>query len=581
LTTDAAEGTGRFALLATFIAGVAVEVHPAPAGTPAHIDGRIIFVTSTATPADQRREVILQSALLAAGSLQPRIVRTLQGRPRLARRYLWLEGHRALTEAAHRIPIAGTLRHTAAPAGRTAEQSLALARSRVALPEPPDWFGIIKPGRLLSAGVRSPSPGTDPGLHFDIPPDTEPEDTEPEDTENQDGDHTESKILKLFEAPAFASRTLSEFLRKLLGSSPSPSDDAAGLELQLGAVRRGRGAGPQARPHPVPIRFTESGRPGAAMGFGGALFPEWDVHDGSYREQWCRVIDFPLTATSTSPTRRVTDDVLRQRLSRIGLGHQVLRRRPDGDEVDTDALVEMLIDLRSGHTPTQQIYTERRKLARDLGVLLLLDVSGSATDTDADGHPVHDHQREAAAILTTTLEELGDRVALYGFRSEGRHAVYLPMIKGFDHRFGGAERERLDGLRASGYTRLGAGIRGAGEILKTQAGTPNRLLVVLSDGFPYDDGYEGRHAQADTAKALEELRLDGVACVCLTIGAQPESDIAQRVFGPAGHACAATLAELSPIMDQLFMSALRELAAPIARTPGPTEAGSSVRQPTR
>jgi nitric oxide reductase activation protein len=163
--------------------------------------------------------------------------------------------------------------------------------------------------------------------------------------------------------------------------------------------------------------------------------------------------------------------------------------------------------------------------------------------------------------MAATLEELGDRVAVYAFRSQGRNAVYLPAIKTFGQRFGAAGRARLNGLQPSGYTRLGAGIRGAGEILKTQAGTPNRLLVVLSDGYPYDNGYEGRYAEADTGKALEELRADGVACLCLTIGAEVGGAVTDRVFGSACHAGGASLSVLSPRMDELFLSALHELAA--------------------
>ena len=98
-----------------------------------------------------------------------------------------------------------------------------------------------------------------------------------------------------------------------------------------------------------------------------------------------------------------------------------------------------------------------------------------------------------------------------------------------------------------------------------QAGTPHRLLLVLSDGFPYDDGYEARYAEADSRKALEELRADGVGCLCLSIGAATEADALERVFGSASHASAATLAELSPRMDELFLSSLRELAAPRQR----------------
>ena len=324
--------------------------------------------------------------------------------------------------------------------------------------------------------------------------------------------------------------------------------------MPVRSIRRVDEVGPNARPLPIPLRFTDDGKPGAAVGVGGALYPEWDVHNNRYRPEWCRVIDFPLTSAADVSAAGVQhDEVLRRRLTRLGLGPKVLRRRPDGDDLDIEALIDLFVDLRSGYSPPEHIYLERRKLARNLGVLILLDASGSATDADPDGLSVHDHQRRAAATLAVTLEELGDRVAVYGFRSHGRSAVHLPAIKPFGQRFGAGGRARLNQLQPAGYTRLGAGIRGAGEILKTEAGTPNRLLVVLSDGFPYDDGYEARYAEADAHKALEELRTDGVACLCLSIGASTPTDALHRVFGSASHANAPTLADLSPRMDELFL----------------------------
>jgi nitric oxide reductase activation protein len=291
------------------------------------------------------------------------------------------------------------------------------------------------------------------------------------------------------------------------------------------------------------------------------LYPEWDHRYKRYRPDWCRVVQYPLVAGAEVGAAEVhPDHALRRCLARVGLGPTVLRRRPDGDELDIEALVQLFVDLRSGHSPPEHVYADHRRLARDLSVLILLDASGSATDADADGQAVHDHQRRAAGTLTLTLEELGDRVAVYAFRSHGRHDVQLAPIKTFTQRFGAVERARLNSLRPSGYTRLGAAIRGAGGILKLDAGTPNRLLLVLSDGFPYDDGYEGRYAEADTAKAVEELRAEGVACMCLSVGGSDPQDAA-RVFGAASYAAAATLSELSPQMDVLFLSPLRELAA--------------------
>jgi hypothetical protein len=193
---------------------------------------------------------------------------------------------------------------------------------------------------------------------------------------------------------------------------------------------RAHAAGPNARPLPTRIHFTDDGKPGAAAGLGGALYTEWDEYNNRYRPQWCRVLDFPLTvAADVSAAGVPHDDVLRGHLSHVGLGPKVLHARADGDDLDIEALIDMFVDLRSGYSPPEHVYLERRKLARNLGVLILLDASGSATDTDPDGLAVHDHQRRAAATLAATLEELGDRVAVYAFRSQGRHAVHLPAIK--------------------------------------------------------------------------------------------------------------------------------------------------------
>jgi nitric oxide reductase NorD protein len=546
-----------FRFLATFIAGRSVDMAEAPAGEAAHTNGQVIFVSAGRSLAEQRREMLVQSALLGAGSLDQRLVKSLRARPSVTRRYLALEGRRVLAELAIWIPLAAVFRTDGEPRTATADESLEMARARTKVADPPEWFGVIRPSRLLapSAGPGTQATNKDVRLEFD-PIDL----TDADDDSEQSG---ESKILKLFETPLFNSRALSNFLRKLFGSSRSPGDSTAGAELQVGSVRRAHAVGATARPLHTRIRFTDDDEPGAALGVGGALHPEWDVFNDRYRPDWCRVIDFPLTAAADVSSAGVPrDDVLRRRLSRVGLGPKVLRGRPDGDELDIEALIDLFVDLRSGYSPPDHVYQESRKLARNLGVLILLDASGSATDTDPDGLAVHDHQRRAAATLAVTLEELGDRVAVYGFRSHGRHAVLLPAIKTFGQRFGAAGRARLNQLQPSGYTRLGAGIRGAGEILKTEAGTPNRLLVVLSDGFPYDDGYEGRYAEADAHKALEELRTDGVACLCLSIGAATTTDALERVFGSASYASAATLAELSPQMGELFLSSLRELAAP-------------------
>ncbi|MGV0875310.1 VWA domain-containing protein [Mycolicibacterium sp. XJ879] len=554
-------GPERFRLLAAFAASRSLDLAEAPAGQPAYTDGQTIFVSAGRSAAEQRREVVFQGALLGAGSLDADLVRSLRGRPSLARRYLAIEGRRALAELACRLPIAATFDISGPPSTTSAAESLEMARGRARIGSPPEWFGVIKPARLSKPSARPGEPGTDDDLRLKIDSikAAQPEDDSGEDDEQGE----ESKILKLFDNPLFNSEAVGEFLRKLLGSARSSSSSSGGGKVPVGSVRQARSASRQARPLPRRIHFSDDGNPGAAVGVGGALHPEWDVYKSRYRPEWCRVIEYPLTTRAdVSGAGVAADDVLRRRLSRIGLGPKVLRRRADGDELDIEALVDLSIDLRCGYSPPEHVYVERRKVARNLGVLILVDASGSATDADPQGLAVHDHQRRAAATLAATLEDLGDRVAVYGFRSEGRRAVHLPAIKTFDQRFNALSRARLNQLQPSNYTRLGAAIRGAGEILKAESGTPNRLLLVLSDGYPYDPGYEGRYAEADAHKSLEELRLDGVACLCLSLSTTTGAEALERVFGSASHARAARLNDLSPRMDDLFLSALRELAAP-------------------
>jgi hypothetical protein len=555
------ENPDRFRFLATYIAGRAVEVTEAPAGQPAHTNGQFIFVSVSGSVEEQRREMLVQAALLGAGSLDPRLIKGLRARATMARRYLALEGHRVLAELARQIRIDAALLPAGQPRTSTADESLEVARSRAEVADPPEWFGVIKPSRLLGSAAGPGGRATNKDLKLQFDPIDLPESED--DDEDDGGKSGESKILKLFESPLFNNQSMSDYFRKMFGGKRSEGEGAAGAEMTVRSIRRVQEAGANARPLPTRIQFTDDGKPGAAVGIGGALYPEWDVFNHRYKPDWCRVIDFPLKAAADVSNAGVAhDDVLRRRLARVGLGPKVLRGRADGDDLDIEALIDLFVDLQSGFSAPEHVYLERRKLARNLGVLILIDASGSAVDADSDGLAVHDHQRRAAATLAVTLEELGDRVAVYAFRSQGRHAVHLPAIKTFDQSFGAVGRARLNQLEPASYTRLGAGIRGAGEVLKNEAGTPNRLLLVLSDGYPYDDGYEGRYAEADASKALEELRSEGVACLCLSIGASTEADVLERVFGAASFASAPNLADLSPQMDELFMSALAELAAP-------------------
>jgi nitric oxide reductase NorD protein len=126
-------------------------------------------------------------------------------------------------------------------------------------------------------------------------------------------------------------------------------------------------------------------------------------------------------------------------------------------------------------------------------------------------------------------------VAMHGFNSWGRTLVRFQPLKTFDEPMGAHLEQRLRRLAVAGYTRTGAAIRHATRYLRACSGTPVKLLVLVSDGYPYDDQYEGEYALEDTRRAIEEAQGQGVACVCLSVGSDVDAQRLQRAFGAAHY----------------------------------------------
>jgi nitric oxide reductase activation protein len=296
----------------------------------------------------------------------------------------------------------------------------------------------------------------------------------------------------------------------------------------------------------------------------GATYPEWDVFQRRYRHDWCSVVEVDPSVDAGVALALPDAHALRRPLARLGMDLERRHRQLQGDDIDVDAAVEARVELVAGSAPDEAIYVDSVRARRDLAVLILLDVSGSAGEPSATGVPVHEHQRAAAAALMVALHELGDRVALYAFRSHGRAAVNVLPVKRFDDGLDANVLARLGGLIPGAYTRVGAAIRHGAWTLERGGGTARRLLVVLSDGFAYDHGYEGAYGEADARRALAEARRRGTACLCLSIGAGADPDALRRVFGTAAHASIPRPEQLANVVGPLFRSALR--SAEVQRT---------------
>lgn len=559
---DDAALTARFGLLATALVGRPINV--AVGNGPGWTDGRVLTLC---LDEDLRAQLLLQAALLRSGSLAPAMTKALVGHANLTRRYLAVEGRRALAGLEDllptaAIPVADRLEHglTSSP-----DESLRVARSRVRIPPAPVWFGALKPRRALAQAELIGSVAPQDQDEGAMPRNLELDEDEAEEDGDEDEDVDHSSILSSLRGP-FGDNALTRALRRKLGVVERGSDTGGTGDVSAGTVSKGKrrtGTGVLvAAPDDLgaePLEFT-----GPRI----TLYPEWDERRGAYRPDWCSVVDLvPYSDELERLERQARHDGLRRALAPLGLGLQRRRGQRDGYEVDLDAAVEARVAVAAGRSPVDAIYVDNLRCRRDLGVLVLVDASGSLAEAHAEGDTLFRRQLDAAAGLIDTFAILDDRVAGYAFRSYGREVV-LTRIKSFDEPFGELQLSRLGGLRPDGFTRMGAAIRHATRQLLEDRCTRYQLLVVISDAFPYDQDYESSYAEADTSKALFEARSAGIGCIGIDLCSATDPLVRDRVFGAALQATAKDIDVLAPSVRGLILQSLAAANVHRSRTSG-------------
>jgi nitric oxide reductase NorD protein len=541
-------------MLASALAGRPVAVAELPPGEPSWTDGQTIFVGGSA----KLESIAVHASMLAAGSLDPDVVRPLVRHPRLARRFLAIEGHRALIANSQLLPgvlassadrrIAG---YSDSPAG-----SLSIAAGRTVIDDPAPEFGVIRAAKVLAASSQS-AKEQDQETPGHVPRRGGPKELE----EFDDDEIDDSDDPDMFTSPVGGGGFIGKWLKKMLssarktgsGGGPPGADNPT---HRTNSANRGL--------HAVSSLASTSSEDGddhkIPTAADGVRYPEWDATRKSYRSAWCTVREVePKIKAHLSPATSPLDGVIsvRRPLSRLGMGLHRRHRQSQGDDIDIDAAVEARVEVLAGSVPDEAVYLDSLRRRRDLSVLLLLDVSGSAAEPGTVGRTVHQQQLAAVANLSVALHDLGDRVALYAYYSQGRGAVSMVPVKRFNDHLDSQVMKRLNSLQPGAYSRLGAAIRHGSAVLEARGGTSRRLLVVLSDGLAYDHGYERAYGAADARRALTEARRRGTGCVCLTIGAGTDVQSLRRVFGSAAHATIARPDQLADVIGPLFRSALR------------------------
>jgi hypothetical protein len=279
-------------------------------------------------------------------------------------------------------------------------------------------------------------------------------------------------------------------------------------------------------------------------------YDEWDRELVDHRVGWCRVVEKKVKRGG----REFVEET-RERYKGVvsSIRHQFQLMKPenltrvanelDGEDYDLNAVVDYFVDRRADGQQSERIYTRRLRRRRDVAVSFLLDQSSSTART-IGRHPLQPYthpgrriieiEKEGLVLMSEALEAVGDVYSINGFTSEGRRNVKFYVLKDFGEHYSDEVMRRIGGITYQNNTRLGAAIRHASAKLEKQEAR-TRLLIVLSDGRPYDHDYgDARYAREDTREALRQAKTAGITPFCITIDRESESEL-RDLYGDVGY----------------------------------------------
>jgi len=292
----------------------------------------------------------------------------------------------------------------------------------------------------------------------------------------------------------------------------------------------------------------------------GVPIDEWDYKKQSLQKDHCRII--PMTSRDTEATDLPAK--LKSQARKIRRQFEILRpqrhwisRQSEGSELDLENYINFLTDRKHGHVNSDTpVYRDLRNETRDLSCMLLADLSLSTDAHINNTSRVIDVIRDSLYLFSEALSVTGDRFALHGFSSRNRSHVRFYNIKGFDEPYNNDVRGHIDAIKPGYYTRMGAAIRYASQLLEKEA-TTQKLLLIITDGKPNDlDKYEGRYGIEDTRQAILEAEKKGLQPFCVTIDEKAE-DYLPYLFGKNAYVLLKNATELPAKLPQLYLRLTR------------------------
>ncbi len=337
-------------------------------------------------------------------------------------------------------------------------------------------------------------------------------------------------------------------------------------------------------------------------------YDEWDYRARTYRSNWCKIKQRTLKEggsgfyEETLYTYQWLVSAIRRQFEMLRPENfRRVKRLPDGDEFDLDAVIEAAVDRKAGFGSSDKLYWRRAKSDRDVAVAVLLDMSLSTderveqkrtTITTAEPYEIErekdfskriiDVERESLVLLIEALEQIKDLYGVYGFSGAGKEDVQFYVIKEMNEPFSQQIKSRIDKITPVQGTRMGAALRHTISKLE-QTDAKTKVLILISDGRPQDRDYgsssweielavanfsrfseyygstpqdmfvmdEKEYAVHDTKMALTEARNKNIIPFCISIDKEGH-DYMREMCGDIGYEVVGDIESLPRRLPSLY-----------------------------
>jgi nitric oxide reductase NorD protein len=271
-------------------------------------------------------------------------------------------------------------------------------------------------------------------------------------------------------------------------------------------------------------------------------YPEWDYRTGvstpfwvTLRERDTVAGDLRIIEDITAQNRHLITRMKNLLLAMQHKGVRRVRKQEEGDEIDINAAVRAMMDIRLGILPDSRIMMSSLRKTRDISVLVLLDLSGSANQSiHGQDYTVLQLTQKVCVLFAEAIKAVGDPLAIHGFNSRGRHDVDYFRFKDFDQPYDDIPKAKIAGMAGERSTRLGAAIRHAIHHLNEHKSS-KKLLMTITDGAPADIDMPDRHyLRYDLKHAISEAKQNGIHTYGIVL--DPKADeYVSRTFGAKNY----------------------------------------------